>query len=118
MEMALLVATELPLHDLDRELAASPLFNVMTQLFLGLLEPAAAQEWLAGYAADDPVVAALDDELVELTGMHPFLLRKLGDILTEVRQMFPAGASMPPSAQLPLLRLRLAEHGRLLFETT
>ena len=26
------------------------------------------------------------DELMELTGMHPFLLRKLGDILLEVRQ--------------------------------
>ena len=42
LEMALLVATEQPLHDLDRELAASPLFNVMTQVFLGLLDPARA----------------------------------------------------------------------------
>ena len=33
LEMALVVATEQPLHDLDRELAASPLFNVMTQVF-------------------------------------------------------------------------------------
>ena len=40
LELALLVATEQPLHDLDRELAASPLFNVMTQVFLGLLDPA------------------------------------------------------------------------------
>jgi hypothetical protein len=118
LEMALLVATEQPLHDLDRDLAASPLFNVMTQLFLGLLDTEATQAWLATYAAGAPVVSALEDDLVELTGMHPFLLRKLGDILSEVRQLFPAGDAMPPAAQLPLLRLRLAEHGRLLFETT
>ena len=117
MEMALLVATEQPLHDLDRELAASPLFNVMTQLFLGLLDAPATRNWLASYAADAPLVTALQDDLMELTGMHPFMLRKLGDILSEVRQLFPAGATMPPAAQLPLLRLRLAEHGRLLFET-
>ncbi len=118
LEMALLVATEQPLHDLDRELAASPLFNVMTQLFLGLLDTEATRAWMATYAAAAPVVSALEDDLVELTGMHPFLLRKLGDILSEVRQLFPAGDAMPPAAQLPLLRLRLAEHGRLLFETT
>ncbi len=46
LELSLLVATEQPLHDLDRELAASPLFNVMTQLFLGLLEPGAARAWI------------------------------------------------------------------------
>ena len=118
MEMALLVATEQPLHDLDRELAASPLFNVMTQLFLGLLDTAATRTLLAAYSADAPNVTALEEELTELTGMHPFMLRKLGDILLEVRQLFPVGATMPPAAQLPLLRLRLAEHGRLLFETT
>jgi hypothetical protein len=117
MEMALLVATEQPLHDLDRELAASPLFNVMTQLFLGLLDAAATQEWLTAYATGAPLVTTLKDDLLELTGMHPFLLRKLGDILTELSQLFPAGAAMPPTAQFPLLRLRLAEHGRLLFET-
>lgn len=118
LEMALLVATEQPLHDLDRELAASPLFNVMTQLFLGLLDTPATRAWLGAYAQEAPVVAALEDDLTELTGMHPFMLRKLGDILLEVRQLFPTGAAMPPAAQLPLLRLRLAEHGRLLFETT
>jgi hypothetical protein len=89
----------------------------MTQLFLGLLDAAATHNWLASYAADAPLVTALEDDLTELTGMHPFMLRKLGDILSEVRQLFPAGAAMPPAAQLPLLRLRLAEHGRLLFET-
>ncbi|MBK8049993.1 MAG: helix-turn-helix domain-containing protein [Anaerolineales bacterium] len=116
LELALLVATEQPLHDLDRELAASPLFNVMAQLFLGLLDPGAAREWVLSYAGDFPPVHELADELVQLTGMHPFLLRRLGDILVEVRQMLP---STPASgaAHLPLLRLRLAEHGRVLFET-
>lgn len=117
LELSLLVATEQPLHDLDRELAASPLFNVMTQLFMGLLEPAVAREWVLSYAEDFPGVTAVADDLVQLTGMHPFLLRRLGDILVEVRQMVPGGGALLGSAHLPLLRLRLAEHGRLLFET-
>ncbi len=116
-EMALLVATEQPLHDLDRELAASPLFNVMTQLFLGLLEPHVAREWVLAYGDEFPVVQELAGELVTLTGMHPFLLRRLGEILLEVRQMLPPDAG-DHAMLLPLLRLRLAEHGRLLFETS
>ena len=116
LELALLVATEQPLHDLDRDLAASPLFNVMAQLFLGLVEPTAAREWVLSYAEDFPPVRQMADELLYLTGMHPFLLRRLGDILVEVRQMLP-GAPAPELVHLPLLRLRLAEHGRLLFET-
>ena len=115
-EMALLVATEQPLHDLDRELAASPLFNVMTQLFLGLLEPNVAREWVLSYADEFPIARELADELVALTGQHPFLLRRLGEILIEVRQMLPPDTG-DGALLLPLLRLRLAEHGRLLFET-
>ncbi len=115
-EMALLVATEQPLHDLDRELAASPLFNVMTQLFLGLLEPNVAREWVLSYADEFPIVRELADDLVALTGQHPFLLRRLGEILLEVRQMLPPDVG-DGALLLPLLRLRLAEHGRLLFET-
>jgi hypothetical protein len=118
-EMALLVATEQPLHDLDRELAASPLFNVMTQLFLGLVEPHVARAWVLAYAEEFPGVRELADELVALTGQHPFLLRRLGEILIEVRQMLPpdTGGQGGGALLLPLLRLRLAEHGRLLFET-
>lgn len=115
LELALLVVTEQPLHDLDRELAASPLFNVMTQLFMGLLDPAVAREWVFSYADEFPPVRKVADALVEWTGSHPFLLRKLGDILIEVQQMMPAGSA--GAAHLPLLRLRLAEHGRLLFAT-
>lgn len=115
-EMALVVATEQPLHDLDRELAASPLFNVMTQLFIGLLEPDAAQAWLADYAARFPGIAPATGELLVLTGYHPFLLLRVGDILSEVQLMLAPG--QPLSADhLPLIQLRLAEHGRLLFVT-
>lgn len=117
LEMALVVATEQPLHDLDRDLAASPLFNVMTQLFLGLLEPASARDWILSYADEFPGVPDLLDGLLDLTGMHPFLLRRLGDILLEVRQMLP-GATTLSRDHVPLLRLRLAEHSRLLFETS
>ncbi len=116
LEIALVVATEQPLHDLDRDLAASPLFNVMTQLFLSLMEPEAAQKWLAAYAEHFPGIETMVPELLELTGPHPFLLGRIGDIFTEVEQMLPPG-QMVDRAHLPLLRLRLAEHGRLLFET-
>ncbi|MBE2239940.1 MAG: helix-turn-helix domain-containing protein [Caldilineaceae bacterium] len=117
LEMALVVATEQPLHDLDRELAASPLFNVMKQLFLGLLDPQAARAWVLTYADDFSGVSTLADALVDLTGMHPFLLRRLGDILLEVREMIVGGGALGPE-HLPLVRLRLAEHGRLVFETS
>jgi len=117
LEMALVVATEQPLHDLDRDLAASPLFNVMTQVFLGLLDPQAARTWVLAYADDFSGVSALADALVDLTGMHPFLLRRLGDILLEVREMIVGGGALG-AEHLPLVRLRLAEHGRLVFETS
>ena len=117
LEMALVVATEQPLHDLDRDLAASPLFNVMAQVFLGLLDPEAARTWVLAYADDFSGVSTLTDALVDLTGMHPFLLRRLGDILLEVREMIVGGGALGPG-RLPLVRLRLAEHGRLVFETS
>lgn len=115
-ELALVVATEQPLHDLDRELAASPLFNVMTQLFVGLLEPEAARQWLAAYRAQFPAIAEIEDALLALTGNHPFLLHRIGDILAEVQWMLGPDEALGPE-ELPLIRLRLAEHGRLLFAT-
>lgn len=115
-EMALVVATEQPLHDLDRELAASPLFNVMTQVFLGIIEPEAARRWLEAYGATYPAVDVILDDLVRLTGSHPFLLLRMGDILAEVQLVLPPGQKLGPE-HLPLIRLRLAEHGRLLFVT-
>ena len=115
-QAALVVATEQPLHDLDKTQAASPLFNVMTQLFIGLVEPDAARRWLEEYGATYPGITPILGELQELTGTHPYLLRRMGEILQEVRQMLPADASVQPE-HLPLIRLRLAEHGRLLFET-
>ena len=115
-EMALVVATEQPLHDLDRELAASPLFNVMTQLFIGLLEPEAACRWLLAYGADYPAIDTILDELLKLTGSHPFLLLHIDDILAEVQQVLTPGQNLGPE-HLPLIGLRLAEYGRLLFVT-
>ncbi|MEX1020320.1 MAG: helix-turn-helix domain-containing protein [Litorilinea sp.] len=123
LEMALVVATEQPLHDLDRELAASPLFNVMTQLFVGLLEPEAARRWLQLYAATYSGLDTILDELTVLTGNHPFLLERVDDILAELQAMLPPGGSPLSdggslnSDVLPLIGLRLAEHGRLLFAT-
>ena len=115
-ELALVVATEQPLHDLDRDLAASPLFNVMTQLILGLLEPDAARRWLGDTATRYPALTPLLDDFLTLTGGHPFLLRRVADIIVELQNM-PAPDRPLGQEHLPLLRLRLAEHGRLLFVT-
>ncbi|MEZ4708295.1 MAG: helix-turn-helix domain-containing protein [Caldilineaceae bacterium] len=116
LELAMVVATEQPLHDLDRELAASPLFNVMTQLFINLLEPDAARAWLEGYAESYPVIGQMIDELLVMTGQHPYLLHRIGDILLEIGQMLPLDQATAEDVR-PLIRLRLAEHGRLLFVT-
>lgn len=115
-EAALVVATEQPLHDLDRELAASPLFNVMTQLLIGLLDPVSAGQWLDAYAADAPALDDIRAPLLELTGSHPFLLLRVGDILDELPLLGAAGRRLT-AEYLPIIRLRLAEHGRLLFVT-
>lgn len=115
-EVGLVIATEQPLHDLDRDLAASPLFNVMTQLFVGLLETEAARQWLAAYRARFPAMTQIEEPLLQWTGNHPYLLYRLDDILSEVQGMLgPDGRIC--AEELPLVRLRLAEHGRLLFVT-
>ena len=116
LELALIVATEQPLHDLDRELAASPLFNVMTQLFVGLLEIDAAERWLDAYCMRFPAVAEVKELLLTLTGTHPYLLRRIDDILEEIQQFMAPGQGLSQN-YAELIRLRLAEHGRLLFVT-
>lgn len=114
LEVALVVATEQPLHDLDRQLAASPLFNVMEQLFIGLLDAEAANAWMDAYCQQFPALISMRDELLCLTGNHPYLLRRVQDILPEVRQILTPGQELGPE-HAALIRLRLAEHGRLLF---
>jgi hypothetical protein len=114
LEMALVVATEQPLHDLDRELAASPLFNVMTQIFIGLIDAGAANDWLDAYCAEFPALQGMRAELLNLTGTHPYLLRRIGDIIPEIRKLLTPGQELG-SEHSALVRLRLAEHGRLLF---
>lgn len=116
MEMALIVATQQPLHDLDRDLAASPLFNVMTQIFMGLVDVDAARAWIDAYAEQYPGILNMTDLLLELTGTHPFLLDRIGDIMSEVAQFFPPDRPFD-AAHSDLIHLRLAEHGRLLFTT-
>ncbi len=58
----------------------------------------------------------MSTRLLRLTGSHPFLLLRMGDILAEVQLVLPPGQTLGPE-HLPLIRLRLAEHGRLLFVT-
>jgi hypothetical protein len=80
------------------------------------VEPEVARQWLHAYADEYPGLRPIVANLPEITATHPYLLRRLGDILDEVAQMIPEGMEMGPE-HLPLIRLRLAEHGRLLFET-
>ena len=114
LEVAIIVATEQPLHDLDRELAASPLFNIKTQLFIKLVEPEAARDWIDAYGDTYPIVSQIGVDLLEITGAHPYLLSRVGDVLKEVQRMLPP-ESVIGAKHFPLIRLRLAEHGRLLF---
>jgi hypothetical protein len=113
---ALIVASEQPLHDLDRSLAASPLFNVMTQVFIGLLETEVARRWVEEQLEVTPALLPATDSLLHITGNHPYLLRMIDDILIEVKEMLPPHAEVGPE-HLPLIQLRMAEHGRQLFET-
>lgn len=115
-ELVLMIGTRQPLVDLDKTLAASPLFNVMTQLFVGLLEPRAAEEWIEAYCSRFPDIVPIKQRLLEATGQHPYLLTRVGDILTEIQRMKPGGQA-PGTEDMALIELRLAEHGRLLFES-
>ncbi len=114
-ELGLVVATAQPLHDLNRTLAASPLFNVMHQHFVGLLEPVAAKAWIDAYDERSPLTPKLKGALLEMTGGHPFLLARINDILLEIQPLTQNGDRVNES-HLSLFRLRLAEHGRQLFE--
>lgn len=114
-ELGLVVATEEALHDLNQPVAASPLFNVMHQHFVGLLEPRAAREWVEAYQERFGFSDEIAVELQMLAGGHPFLLARINDVLTEAQTLLP-GHSAVTEAQLPLIQLRLGEHGRPLFE--
>jgi hypothetical protein len=114
-ELGLVVSTEYPLHDLNKTLAASPLFNVMHQHFVGLLEPAAAKAWIEAYEERFSLSEPVKQELLELAGSHPFLLARVNDLLMEMQPLL-AEDEIIGVARLPLIRLRLAEHGRSLFE--
>jgi hypothetical protein len=99
----LILTSEQPLYELN------PLFSGATQLFLGQLEPAATQQWLADYQSRYPGLSTIREALLLLTGRHPFLLTKLDDSLREVTQMGVTGQPLQQS-HLPLIRLRLLEH--------
>jgi hypothetical protein len=106
-----------PLYDLPPPPSATPFypsfFSGVTHYFLGLLESEAADQWLAVYERQFSIIGELREQLLDLTGQHPFLLHKLGDSLAEVQSMLPHHRLR--REHLPLLGLRLAEHGRPLF---
>jgi len=115
-ELGLIVTTEYPLHTMSESKFASPLFNVMHQLFVGLLTPDATHDWIAAYAERVPIPDDVAENLAELTGRHPFLLARVNDIIMEL-EPFISEAVLLNKEHLPLVRLRLAEHGRPLFDT-
>ena len=114
-EIGLVVATDKPLHDLNKTIAASPLFNVMHQHFVGLLEPDAARAWVDAYQERLPLTDEVKTEMLDIVGGHPFLLARINDILMEMQPLVEEGQPLGKE-RLPLLRLRLTEHGRRLFE--
>jgi hypothetical protein len=116
-DLALIVGSRQPLHDIDIELASSSLFHLMRTLFVGLLEEEAALQWIASYRQSFPELSEeLDASLANITGRHPYLLARLRETLLEVRKMLPAGKALDLT-DFQLITLRLAEHGQILFET-
>lgn len=114
-ELALLVTTSQPLHDLNQTLAASPLFNLMHQHFVGLLTPDAAQAWVEAYGQRVPMTPDVQRALLEMVGGHPLLLARSNEVLLEIQSPLPEEAAID-NEHLSLLRLRLYEQGRPLFE--
>lgn len=116
-ELALVIGSRQPLYDIDIQLAASSLFNVMSTQFVGLLEPEAAKEWIVSYRTVFPELSEkFTEPLAHITGRHPFLLARLRETLLEVGKMLPTDEPWDMAA-LDLITLRLAEHGQLLFAT-
>jgi hypothetical protein len=113
-EMGLIVVTEHPLHDLNQTLATSPLFNLMHQHFVGLLEPDVAQEWINTYEQRLSWAPRVGQALLEMAGRHPFLLARINDAVLEIKSLLLAEAPIE-AEHLSLIKLRLAEHGRQLF---
>jgi hypothetical protein len=113
-EATLVVTAEQPLYDIHSTLSEVTRLSSLSHLFLGLIEPEAATQWLSIYQRQFPALVEISEPLLEFSGRHPFLLHKLGDSLTEVQAMLSPTQTLRPD-QLPLIRLRLAEHGRPLF---
>ena len=114
-EMVLIVASERPLHEANRDLASSPLFNLLNQLFLRLIEPQEVDEILREVTKNCADQAQMMTTLAEWTGGHPFLISRIAEILLDVDEMLP-GRDPIGQAHLPLIRLRLSEdYGHLLF---
>lgn len=109
----LILTAQQPLHDVQPTLASSPLISDTLHLFLGLLETTAAEEWLT-YTLGATLSQPMLDSLLELTGRHPFLLQAVEDCFAELQTWLPPEQALN-QFQLPLLCLRLAEHGRPLF---
>lgn len=116
-ELALVIGTKQPLNDIDTGLESSPLLQVLRPLYIGLLERDGAAAWIESYRQAFPELSPeLSEPLLQITGMHPFLLARLRETLLEVQKMASDDRLLEPS-DFPLIELRLAEHGRLLFES-
>lgn len=114
-ELVLIVAVKHALTDADYDRFASALLHEMLQTFMPLVEPAGVQEWLRDYDRTHPGIAQLADDLFEITGGHPYLLSRLPGVLLDLRER-PEDRRSLTGDDLAYIRLRLAEHGRLLFE--
>lgn len=114
-ELAFVVAGQRSLHEANRHLASSLLFNLLNQIFLRLIEPEESERILYAATANCLDQEQLVAQLAEWTGGHPFLLSRVSEILLDVNELLP-GDQKVGYRHLPLIRMRMAEdYGRLLF---
>ena len=114
-EIALVVTSRQQLFDLIPQQLLPWFVDSLTPLSVGLMNPTVVSAWVDSLCPQKllPVIA----ELAEMTGMHPFLLGRLGYTLAGIQEMVTPGQTLNPE-HLPLIRMRLYEQGRQLFMRT
>ena len=114
-EIPIVVTSRQPLFDLNTQQLSPWFVDSLTPISVGLMEPSVGLAWVESLCPPKlfPVVA----ELAQMTGMHPFLLERLGYTLAGVQEMLTPDQTLNVE-HLPLIRLRLSEQGRRLFART
>lgn len=112
--MVLIVALHRSLADTDLTRFASALLDEMHQVFVPLLTLEEASQWLTRSILTNPPHGNMLVSLLDLAGGHPFLLSRLANVWLDLEASL-AGPATVSAGDFDFIRLRLAEHGRLLF---